>query len=72
MIYGLKDGTEGVTITQSLGQKSSVPILRSKDEYEGIEFTYSFWINVNATDYKESIDFMNVFNKVIVKYIVIK
>lgn len=63
LIEGLKDASEGVTITQSLGEKSSIPILRSVNEYEGIEFTYSFWINVNATDYKESIDFKHVFNK---------
>jgi len=63
LIYGLKDGTEGVTITQSLGERGSVPILRSRDEYEGIEFTYAFWMHVSDADYKESIDFKHVFNK---------
>ena len=63
LIYGLKDGTEGVTITQSLGERASIPILRSRDEYEGIEFTYSFWMHVSDTDHKESIDFKHVFNK---------
>ena len=63
LIYGLKDGTEQVTITQSLGEKSSIPILRSINEYEGIEFSYAFWLHVNATDYKETIDFKHVFNK---------
>jgi hypothetical protein len=63
LIYGLKDGAEGVTITQSLGEKASIPILRSINEYEGIEFSYAFWIHVNATDYKETIDFKHVFNK---------
>ena len=63
LIEGLKDGKDGVTITQSLGERASIPILRSVNEYEGIEFTYSFWINVNDTEYKETVDFKHIFNK---------
>lgn len=63
IISGMKDGTEALTITQTLGNKSSVPILRSKNEYEGVEFTYSFWIYVNNLDYNDSQDFKHVFNK---------
>ena len=63
LIDGMKDGTEALTITQALGTKSSVPIMRSKNEYEGVEFTYSFWIYVNNLEYKDELDFKHVFNK---------
>jgi len=63
LISGMKDATEGVTITQNLGQKTTIPILRSKNEYGGVEFTYSLWIYVNDINYNETIDFKHVFNK---------
>ena len=63
LINGMKDGTEALTITQALGTKSSIPIMRSKNEYEGVEFTYSFWIYVNNLEYKDELDFKHVFNK---------
>lgn len=63
IIKGMKDATEALTITQALGSKSSIPLLRSINQYEGIEFTYSFWIYVNNLEYKDDTDFMHVFNK---------
>jgi len=63
LIKGMKDATEALTITQTMGTKSSIPILRSIDEYEGVEFTYSFWIYVNNLEYKDDLDFKHVFNK---------
>ena len=63
LIDGMKDATEAITITQTLSTKSSIPILRSKNEYEGVEFTYSFWIYVNNLEYKDELDFKHVFNK---------
>jgi len=63
IISGMKDATEAITIVQNTGQKNSIPILRSNNEYGGIEFTYSFWIYVNDVNYNESIDFKHVFNK---------
>ena len=63
IISGMKDATEALTITQTLGTKSSIPILRSVNQYEGIEFSYSFWIYVNNLEYKDDTDFMHVFNK---------
>jgi hypothetical protein len=63
IISGMKDATEALTVTQAMGIKSSVPILRSIDQYEGIEFSYSFWIYVNNLEYKDDLDYMHVFNK---------
>jgi hypothetical protein len=63
IIKGMKDATEAVTITQALGAKTSIPLLRSNNQYEGIEFTYSFWIYVTNLEYKDDSDYMHVFNK---------
>jgi len=63
IISGMKDATEALTVTQALGAKTSIPLLRSANQYEGIEFTYSFWIYVNNLEYKDEIDYMHVFNK---------
>jgi len=63
IISGMKDATEALTIVQNTGQKNSIPILRSNNQYGGIEFTYSFWIYVNDINYNESIDYKHVFNK---------
>jgi hypothetical protein len=63
LISGMKDATEALTISQNLGQKTTIPILRSVNEYGGVEFTYSFWIYVNNVNYNETIDYKHVFNK---------
>ena len=63
LISGMKDAGEALTITQNIGNKQSIPILRSTNQYGGVEFTYSFWIYVNDVNYNESIDFKHVFNK---------
>jgi hypothetical protein len=63
LISGMKDATEALTISQNLGQKTTIPILRSVNEYGGVEFTYSFWIYVNNVNYNEAIDYKHVFNK---------
>jgi hypothetical protein len=63
IIKGMKDATEAVTITQALGSKTSIPLLRSNNQYEGIEFTYSFWIYVTNLEYKDDSDYMHIFNK---------
>jgi hypothetical protein len=63
LISGMKDAAEGVTITQNIGAKTSIPIIRSENQYGGVEFTYSLWIYVNNINYNETIDFKHVFNK---------
>jgi len=63
LISGMKDATEALTISQHMGQKTTIPILRSVNEYGGVEFTYSFWIYINDVNYNEAIDYKHVFNK---------
>jgi hypothetical protein len=54
LIYGMKDATQQKIINQNLLMDKAVPILRSKDEYEGIEFTYSVWIYINDIEYSNN------------------
>jgi hypothetical protein len=63
LISGMKDASEALTITQNIGNKQAIPILRSSNQYGGVEFTYSFWIYVNNVNYNEQIDYKHVFNK---------
>jgi hypothetical protein len=63
LINGMKDATEPLTIVQNTGHKNSIPILRSNDQYGGVEFSYSFWIYVNDVNYNETKEFKHVFNK---------
>ena len=63
LLHGMKDATQTMTIPQTFQDKSSVPIFRSKNEYDGIEFTYSFWMYVNDLMYSDSSEFKHVFHK---------
>ena len=63
LLYGMKDATQETKIPQQLINKNSVQILRSKNEYEGVEFTYSFWMYVSSINTDETKDFLSVFHK---------
>tara|TARA_B110000483_G_scaffold235274_1_gene306582 strand:- start:3346 stop:4302 length:957 start_codon:yes stop_codon:yes gene_type:complete len=63
IIKGMKDATQGMTISQTYSDKNAVPIYRSKNEYDGTEFTYAFWMYVNDLAYNDSKDFKHVFHK---------
>tara|TARA_B100001094_G_C18169072_1_gene793970 strand:+ start:1059 stop:2021 length:963 start_codon:yes stop_codon:yes gene_type:complete len=63
IIKGMKDATQAMSIPQTFADKSSVPIYRSKNEYDGTEFTYAFWMYVNDLTYNENKDFKHVFHK---------
>ena len=63
IIKGMKDATQSMIIPQSLSASGSIPIYRSKNEYDGTEFTYAFWMYVNHLNYNESKEFKHVFHK---------
>tara|TARA_B100001093_G_scaffold443349_1_gene445611 strand:+ start:2830 stop:3804 length:975 start_codon:yes stop_codon:yes gene_type:complete len=63
IVKGMKDATQSLIIPQSTSDKSAIPIYRSKNEYDGVEFTYSCWIYVNDVNYNENTDFKHVFHK---------
>jgi hypothetical protein len=47
VLGNLKSGTEAVVIPQDPATANSIPLLRSKNQGPGIEFTYSTWIYVD-------------------------
>ena len=63
ILYGMKKGNNSMTITQEYGKKKSIPLFRSRNEYDGIEFTYSFWIYVDDIDYPNTDSFKHIFHK---------
>tara|TARA_B100000073_G_scaffold54038_2_gene39868 strand:+ start:2977 stop:3936 length:960 start_codon:yes stop_codon:yes gene_type:complete len=49
IVDGLRDGQRQKIVTQKPGLKDSVPIIRSVNERDGIEFTWSVWLWVKDT-----------------------
>jgi hypothetical protein len=47
IVYGKLDGTNAVTIPQDPGNTSSVQVLRSNNQPNGAEFTWSAWLYLN-------------------------
>ena len=62
LLYGMKDATIPLSIPQPMNKPNAVPIVRSKNQYDGIEFSYSFWIYVNEVDYNDD-NYKHVFHK---------
>jgi hypothetical protein len=48
LINGLQNGAISTTISQDPNNKSSITILRSENEKDGIEFTWSVWLYLNG------------------------
>ena len=62
LINGLIDGDQYMVIEQDPANKKSIPILRSNNENEGIEFTWSVWLLIN--DYQaDSNKYKHIFHK---------
>jgi len=49
LVDGLRDGQRYKEISQNPDDRNSIPILRSVNEREGIEFTWSVWLFVKDT-----------------------
>lgn len=62
LIKGLKKGTKGVVIRQNPLYKDSVPILRSNNRNDGIEFTWSVWLFIDNLDYLKD-QYRHIFHK---------
>ena len=62
LIDGMINARQMMIIPQDPSKKGSVPILRSVNEREGIEFTWSVWIFVNDFGIKEH-EMKHVFHK---------
>ena len=62
LINGLQNGSTSTTISQDPNNKSSITILRSENEKDGIEFTWSVWLYLNGFQ-KDNDSYHHVFNK---------
>jgi hypothetical protein len=61
LVNGLQNGSVSTTISQDPNNKSSITILRSENEKDGIEFTWSVWLYLNG--FQNSGSYHHVFNK---------
>jgi len=48
LISGLVDANQTIIIPQDPSSKGAIPILRSQNENDGIEFTWSTWVFING------------------------
>ena len=63
LLYGMKDATVPLSIPQPLSKEDAKPVLRSNNQYDGIEFSYAFWMYVSEIDYNDDVDYRHVFHK---------
>lgn len=61
LVNGLQNGSVSSTISQDPNNKSSITILRSENEKDGIEFTWSVWLYLNG--FEDGDSYHHVFNK---------
>jgi hypothetical protein len=62
LINGMIESKNMITISQDPNNVNSIPIVRSKNEEGGLEFTWSVWIMINDLEYKQN-QYKHVFHK---------
>ena len=62
LIDGMIDSRQLTIIPQDPGEKGAIPILRSVNDTDGMEFTWSVWLFINDYTYKEG-KYKHVFHK---------
>ena len=62
IINGMANGREMKIISQDPNTPGNIPILRSNNRDDGLEFTWSVWININDLTYKEG-QYRHIFHK---------
>lgn len=62
LIKGMVDAKQMVTIPQNPNVKGSVPIMRSRDQRDGIEFTWSVWLYIEDLEYNKG-KYRHIFHK---------
>ena len=63
IVSGMKDGAKQLIFTQNPGLSNSIPIMRSRNQDKGIEFTYTVWIFINDLPLKEGGAYKHIFHK---------
>jgi len=62
LVKGTKEGRKRMIVLQNPQQYGSRTLSRSRNENEGIEFTYVFWLYINDFSYKYG-DWKHIFHK---------
>lgn len=62
LLDGMSNAKQMIQISQDPNVPGSIPIIRSTNEYEGLTFTWSVWINIDDLKYKEN-EYKHVFHK---------
>jgi hypothetical protein len=63
IVSGMKDGTKQLIFTQNPALSNSIPIMRSKNQDKGIEFTYTVWLFINDLPLKKGGAHKHIFHK---------
>ncbi len=63
LVSGIADGTQSIIITQDPSSQSSMPIIRSVNESEGMEFTWSIWIFLKPVTASSLSNVQHIFSK---------
>ena len=66
LVSGISDGTQQILITQDTSSQASLPIIRSINESQGMEFTWSIWIFLKPVAASNS-SRSHIFNKGVYK-----
>ena len=62
LIDGMIDAKQMIVVPQDPSSKGSKPIMRSVNDVQGMEFTWSVWIYVDDFTYKQN-EYKHVFHK---------
>ena len=63
IINGVSDGSNPMIITQDPSDKSSIPIYRSQNQNNGIEFSWCLWLLLEGNKSSPNVKYQNIFNK---------
>lgn len=63
LLSGIKDATKLLVIPQDPKASGAIPVLRSANQQDGIEFTWSIWMNINELTYHKAGEYKHVFHK---------
>lgn len=63
LIDGTVDGRQMTIIKQDPSKKGSVPIMRSRDEFNGLELTWSVWLFIDDVNYSINNKDKHIFHK---------
>lgn len=62
LLDGVKKGKKSIIIEQDPSYKNSIPIIRSRNERDGLEFTWSVWLLIDDIEYLKG-QYRHIFHK---------